>query len=84
MNNPNRDLLVIFNQELMTPKALEQEVSLLHQILQDAESVDNIAYAHEILDLNRFRHITAHHKVKHFFRMRHQLEKPFVFLNNKN
>lgn len=84
MNNETRDLLVVINQDLITPKDLEKEVSKLHAMLRDVESVNNIAYAHEILDLVRFKCITKHHQVKHFFRMREKLEKPFVFLNNKN
>ena len=32
MNKSNRDLLVLFNQEIMTPQAIEHEVELLHQL----------------------------------------------------
>lgn len=84
MDNASRDLLVVINQDLITPKDLEKEVSKLHAILREVESVNNVAYAHEILDLIRFKRITKHHQVKHFFRMREKLEQPFVFLNNKN
>lgn len=84
MDNASRDLLVVLNQDVMTPKDLEKEVTSLHKMLREVESVDNIAYAHEILDLIRFKCITKHHEVKHFFRMRQKLERPFVFLNNKN
>ena len=41
MNNPNRDLLVLFNQELMTPQSIEHEVELLHQLLYTIERVEN-------------------------------------------
>jgi len=37
MNKLNRDLLVLFNQELMTPQAIEHEVELLHQLLYNVE-----------------------------------------------
>jgi hypothetical protein len=84
MNNINRDLLVVFNQTMMSPKALEREVSLLHEILHEVESLDNLAQAHEVLDLVKFKRVTKHYKVKEFFKMRSKNEKPFVFLNNKN
>ena len=55
MNNPNRDLLVLFNQELMTPQAIEHEVELLHQLLYSIERIENLIIAHEIIDLNRYK-----------------------------
>lgn len=82
MNNPNRDLLVLFNQQLMTRQALEQEVSFLHEMLFNVEKLDNLATAHELIDLNTYRIRTKPFLLKAFFRMRD--EQPFVFLFNKN
>ena len=82
MNAPNRDLLVMFRQELMSPQDMEQQVSLLHSLLFQVERLDNVVKAHEIIDLNRFRIISKLPHVKSFFRS--QKEKPFVFLNNLN
>ncbi len=82
MNNPNRDLLVLFNQQLMTRQALEQEVSMLHEMLFNVERLDNLATAHELIDLNTYRVRTKSFLVKAFFRMKK--EEPFVFLCNKN
>lgn len=82
MHNPNRDILVLFKQELMTPQAMEREVSLLHDLLYNVERLDNVVTAHEILDLNKFKVISKPHLIKHFLRT--VKEKPFVFLNNKN
>lgn len=82
MNNPNRDLLVLFNQELMTPQSIEHEVELLHQLLYTIERVENLVIAHEIIDLNRYKVIN---KPLHLRRLIRQRElKPFVFLNCKN
>lgn len=82
MNNPNRDLLVLFNQELMTPQSIEHEVELLHQLLYTIERVENLVIAHEIIDLNRYKIIN---KPLHLRRLIRQRElKPFVFLNCKN
>lgn len=82
MNNTNRDILVLLKQELMTPQAMERQVSLLHDMLYDVERLDNIAASHELLDLNKFKKISKPHLIKAF--LRNVKEKPFVFLNNKN
>ena len=82
MHKSNRDLLVLFNQELMTPQALEHEVSLLHELLFHVERVDNLVIAHEVLDLNKYKVISKHSAVKAFIRQKK--EKAFVFLNNMN
>lgn len=82
MNNPNRDLLVLFNQELMTPQAIEYEVERLHQILCTIEYIENLVIAHELLDLNKYKVINKHHELRMTIRQRTQ--KPFLFLNCKN
>jgi hypothetical protein len=82
MNNINRDLLVMFNQELMSPQAIEHEVELLHELLFNVERMENLAKAHEIIDLNKYKIISKEHLVKGIFRL--QDMKPFVFLNCKN
>ena len=55
MNRINRDLLVLFNQELMSPKAMENEVELLHELLFTVERLENLVTAHEIIDLNKYK-----------------------------
>lgn len=82
MNNPNRDLLVLFNQEIMTPQAIEHEVELLHQLLYTIEGIENLATAHEIIDLNRYKIIEKSPDLRKLIRQREL--KPFVFLNCKN
>ncbi|MBL0180898.1 MAG: hypothetical protein IPP96_00905 [Chitinophagaceae bacterium] len=82
MNNPNRDLLVLFNHEVMTQKAIEHEVEQLHQLLYTIEGIDNLIVAHEILDLNKFRIINNTTQLRKLIRQREL--KPFVFLNCKN
>lgn len=82
MNNPNRDLLVLFNHEIMTQKAIEHEVEQLHQLLYAVEGIENLIIAHEIIDLNRYRIINKYTPLRKLIR---QAElKPFVFLNCKN
>ncbi|MEO7046510.1 MAG: hypothetical protein ABI091_14460 [Ferruginibacter sp.] len=82
MNKSNRDLLVMFKQELMTPQAMEHEVEMLHELLFTVERLDNVVKAHEIIDLNRYKIISKNFEIKSF--LRKQIDKPFVFLNNKN
>jgi hypothetical protein len=82
MKNLRRDLLVLFNQELMSPQAIEHEVELLHELLYHAEHLDNLINAHEIIDLNKYK---VSNKYKALRTALNQSElKPFVFLNNKN
>ncbi len=81
MNNSNRDLLVLFNHDLMTPKAIEQEVEMLHELLYEVEGLNNVITAHEIIDVNKYK-IVAGESASHVFRNK---ELPsFIFLNCKN
>jgi len=82
MNNPNRDLLVLFNQELMTPQSIEHEVELLHQLLYAIERIENLAIAHEIIDLNKYKVISKPVQLRKLIRQKEL--KPFVFLNCRN
>jgi len=82
MNNANRDLLVLFNQELMTPQSIEHEVELLHQLLYDIERVENLITAHEVIDLNKYKVSNKQPLLRKYFR--HRTLKPFVFLNCRN
>ncbi len=79
---PNRDLLVLFKEELMSPQALEHEVELLHEMLFRVEVIDNVAIAHEVLDLNKYKVINKLQIIRDTIRMK--ALKPFVFLSNKN
>jgi len=82
MNLPNRDLLILFNQELMTPRAIEQAIEEIHEILYDVERVDNLALSHEVIDVSKNR------VNREPFIIRRQLRSrelpPFVFMNCRN
>jgi hypothetical protein len=82
MNRINRDLLVLFNQELMSPQAMENEVELLHELLYTVESLDNLVTAHEIIDLNKYKIINKELTLRKIIQL--QELKPFIFLNCKN
>ena len=82
MNRMNRDLLVLFNQELLSPQAIEHEVELLHELLFTVERLDNLVIAHEIIDLNKYKVINKSTTLRTTI---HKQElKPFIFLNCKN
>jgi len=78
----NRDLLVLFNQELLSPQAIEHEVELLHEMLHSVERLDNLVTAHEVLDLNKYKVIGKAITIRNVIRL--QVLKPFIFLNCKN
>jgi hypothetical protein len=82
MNKINRDLLVLFNHELMSPQAMENEVELLHELLFTVERLDNLVTAHEIIDLNKYKVINKQIILRKTIQL--QELKPFVFLNCKN
>jgi hypothetical protein len=82
MNNSNRDLLVLFDQELMSPQAIEHEVDALHDLLYKVERLDNLIIAHEVINLNKYKIINQPDYVKKIIRKR--ILKAFIFLNNKN
>lgn len=82
MNRMNRDLLVLFNQELLSPQAIEHEVELLHELLQIVERLDNLVIAHEIMDLKKYKVINKTLILLDTFRK--QELKSFIFLNCKN
>lgn len=82
MNNPSRDLLVLFNQELMTPQSIEHEVELLHELLYSVERIENLIIAYELIDLNKYKVIN--HPIEVRATLRQRKLKNFVFLNCKN
>ncbi len=82
MHRSNRDLLLLFKDESMTPQAIEQQVERLHELLYGVEKVDNIITAHEIINVNKHKIFNDSVRLKNVFR-RKELQ-PFVFLNNKN
>ena len=82
MHSSNRDLLVLLNNDLLSPQAIEHQVELLHEMLFKIESFDNLCIAHEILDLNRYKKISRKNLIREH--LKRKKEVPFVFLSNKN
>jgi hypothetical protein len=82
MNQSNRDLLVLFKEDLMSPQSIEHEVELLHELLYIVEKIENLVIAHEVINVNKYKIQNDYKTVRETIRLK-QL-KPFVFLNNKN
>jgi hypothetical protein len=82
MNKFNRDLLVLFKEELMNPQAIEHEVEMLHELLYSVERIDNLIIAHEVINLNKYKIISDKNIIQ--MTLRQNELKPFIFLNNKN
>ena len=82
MNKSNRDLLVLFKEELMSPQAIEHEVEMLHELLYSVEKIENLIIAHEVINLNSYKIQNQFHIIRNTIRRREL--KPFVFLSNKN
>ena len=82
MNKSNRDLLVLFKEDLMSPQAIEHEVELLHELLYSVEQIDNLVTAHEVINLNNYKIQNQYHIIRDTIRKKEL--KPFIFLSNKN
>jgi len=82
MNKSNRDLLVLFKEDMMSPQAIEHEVELLHELLFLVERIENLIVAHEVINVNKYKIQNDLHTVRETIRTKNL--KPFIFLNNKN
>jgi len=80
MKNYNRDLLLLYKEEVYNDDLLQKEVECLHEILMGVESNDVFCQAHELV--TRYK-ITK--KTKTIIKAIAWPElKPFHFLINKN
>lgn len=80
--NRRRDLLLLMNQNLMSPQSLEVHVTLLHSLLFRAEQWPNVTAATEVMDMTQYRIIRKPHQVKRYFKSK--FESPFIFFINRN
>ena len=55
MNKSNRDLLVLFKEDVMSPQAIEHEVEMLHELLYLVERIENLIVAHEVINVNKYK-----------------------------
>lgn len=80
MKNYNRDLLLLYKEEVYNDDLLQKEVECLHEILMTVESNDVFCHAHELVSRNKISQ-----KEKSILKAITWPElKPFHFLINKN
>ena len=79
-STPDRDLLVLLKSEFMSPRAIEQEVECLNEILFHTERPEEFCKAHELVVRNRITQKTS--KLLIAFGLPEL--KPFWFLINRN
>jgi hypothetical protein len=82
MNKKYRDLLVLMKKNTLHASVINNEVEWLHSLLYETERLDNIALAHELIDLRRYKIYNNSFHVKNVLRGKE--EPAFVFLFNKN
>jgi hypothetical protein len=82
MANKNRDLLMLVKKNALPSCAFNKEAEWLHVLLFQTERLDNLAAAHELIDLQRYKVYNNSFQVKNALRAKE--ERAFVFLFNKN
>lgn len=82
MNKKYRDLLVLMKKNTLHASVINNEVEWLHGLLYETERLDNIAQAHELIDMRRYKVYNNPFQIKNALRAKE--EKAFVFLFNKN
>jgi len=82
MKNGSRDLLVLTRNDGLEPFELAHEVEVLNELLYQTESLQNFCLANEVIDVNHFKIIRKPHLIRQV--VREKLNKPFVFICNKN
>ena len=80
MKNYNRDLLLLYKEEVYNDDLLQKEVECLHEILMRVERDDVFCRTHELVTRT---HVTQKQKAILKAIAWHEL-KPFYFLISKN
>ena len=82
MKTPNRDLLVLVKDEYHSESMMQRELQKLNRLLYHFETLDTIALAHEVFDMNTGKVIDKASGVKKM--LENKILKPFQFACNKN
>jgi hypothetical protein len=82
MKTPNRDLLVLVKDEYHNESMMQRELQELNRLLYHFETLDTIAVAHEVFDVNRGKVIDGSSGVKRI--LGQKILRPFQFACNKN
>ena len=82
MKPPNRDLLVLVKDEYHNESMMQRELQELNRLLFHFETLDTIALAHEVFDLNKGKVIVRCSSIKRI--LENKVLKAFQFACNKN
>lgn len=82
MKKVNRDLLVLCKEQDQNAYMIERNMAFLHDLLFEAERIDNFIQSHELIDLNKYKIYKTPFQIKKW--IRNKADKPFSFLNNLN
>jgi hypothetical protein len=82
MKPSNRDLLVLVKDEYHNESMMQRELQELNRLLFHFETLDTIAIAHEVFDLNKGKVIDRCSSVKRI--LGNKILKAFQFACNKN
>lgn len=73
---------MLVNKNTQPSSAINREADWLHVLLFQIERLDNVAAAHEVIDLRRYKVHNNSFQVKNVLKAKE--EPAFVFLFNKN
>jgi hypothetical protein len=82
MDELNRDLLLSAKAAQLSPRELQQQLSMLNSMLLHTENWETFCKANELVDINRRRIIVKPHLIQSI--LREPKQKAFVFVHNKN
>jgi len=82
MKRQTRDLLLLRKDEVRDEKAIEMEVAVLNNLLQNVETTAALCIACELIDINRFK--ILHDQLSISKVLKPNGLKPFQFLVNRN
>ncbi|MCO6496604.1 MAG: hypothetical protein J5I50_02965 [Chitinophagaceae bacterium] len=81
MKKFNRELLVLFRDK-SDSTLIERQVESLHELLYHVEKIENIAIAHEVINIRKRKIFRRSKQVLCVLKV--ETLKPFIFLNNLN
>lgn len=82
MKSSNRDLLVLSKNISTDEREMQLEVEKLNKLLFDAEAIENLCVANEIIDINNYKIVRKAKKIEKI--ISRKKTKPFQFIHTKN
>ncbi|ANI88981.1 hypothetical protein A9P82_06540 [Arachidicoccus ginsenosidimutans] len=79
---PQRDLIIYTRSETIDMEAIEREVRHINAILYFVEGMDVFCRTNEVIDINRYKVVTAPYIIHKT--LADKRDEPFVFIFNKN